>query len=123
MSSSADEVNAAVSALAKAMVAGDRAQMMALSAEQLSYGHSNGKVETKAQFVENIAGGNNTFSRIDLSDTSVTVVGNTAIARHVFSADAINAGKPISPHIGILQVWTKEGGGWKLLARQAFKLV
>src|SRR5581483_9190347 len=63
-------VNEAVAALAKAMVAGDRAQMAALTAEQLSYGHSNGLVETKAQFIENIAGGHNTFSRIDLSDTS-----------------------------------------------------
>jgi ketosteroid isomerase-like protein len=112
----------AVNALAKAMVAGDRAQMTALTADQLSYGHSNGMVETKAQFVENIAGGNNTFSRIDLSDTSVAVTGNYAIARHIFSADAVNKGQKLSPRIGVLQVWVKDGGGWKLFARQAFKL-
>jgi ketosteroid isomerase-like protein len=115
-------VTQAVNALAKAMVAGDRAQMMALTAEQLSYGHSNGMVETKAQFVENIAGGNNTFSRIDLSDAAVAVAGDKAIARHIFSADAINKGQAMSPRIGVLQVWVKEGGGWKLFARQAFKL-
>jgi len=115
-------VNEAVAALAKAMVAGDRAQMAALTAEQLSYGHSNGLVETKAQFIENIAGGHNTFSRIDLSDTSVALAGNAAIARHIFSADAINKGQAMSPRIGVLQVWTKESGGWTLLARQAFKL-
>jgi ketosteroid isomerase-like protein len=122
MSAETEAVNAAVSALAKAMVAGDRAQMTALTAEQLSYGHSNGLVETRAQFVENIAGGNNTFSRIDLSDTSVVLAGNVAVARHVFSADAINKGQAMSPRIGALQVWVKEGGSWKLLARQAFKL-
>lgn len=112
----------AVNALARAMVMGDRAQMTALTAEALSYGHSAGLVETKAQFVENIAGGNNTFSRIDLSDTSVVMAGNNAIARHIFSADAVNKGQKMSPRIGVLQVWTKESGGWKLLARQAFKL-
>jgi ketosteroid isomerase-like protein len=115
-------VSQAVNALAKAMVAGDRAQMMALTADALSYGHSAGLVETKAQFVENIAGGNNTFSRIDLSEASVAVAGDKAIARHIFSADAINKGQKMSPRLGVLQVWTKEGGGWKLFARQAFKI-
>lgn len=112
----------AVNALAKAMVAGDRTQMAALTSEHLSYGHSNGFVETKAHFVENIAGGNNTFSRIDLSETSVAVAGNNAIARHIFSADAVNKGQKLSPHLGVLQVWVKEGSAWKLFARQAFKL-
>jgi ketosteroid isomerase-like protein len=115
-------VTNAVNALAKAMVAGDRGQMAALTAEQLSYGHSNGLVETKAQFIENIAGGNNVFKKLDLSDASVTVAGNAAIARHVFKAEVVNAGKPMSPHLGVLQVWTKDGDGWKLFARQAFKL-
>jgi ketosteroid isomerase-like protein len=122
MSADAEAVAAAVLSLVRAMVAGDRAQMAALTAEQLSYGHSNGLIESKAQFIENIAGGDNTFSRIDLSDTSVTVAGNAAIARHVFSADAVNKGQKLSPRIGVLQVWIKEGTGWKLFARQAFKL-
>lgn len=116
-----EAVNAAVEALARAMVAGDRAQMAALTAEQLSYGHASGMIETKPQFIENIAGGNNVFKSIDLSATSVAIVGNAAIARHVFDAQAVNAGQPISAHIGVLQVWIRDGG-WKLLARQAFKL-
>jgi ketosteroid isomerase-like protein len=115
-------VNEAVAALAKAMVAGDRAGMAALTADALSYGHSNGLVETKAQFIENIAGGNNVFRRIDLSDTSVVVAGDAAVARHIFSADAVNAGQTISPRLGVLQVWTRQSGSWTLLARQAFKL-
>ncbi len=120
--SATEEVNSAVDALAKAMVAGDRGKMAALTSEQLSYGHSAGLIETKAQFIENIAGGNNVFKRIDLSDLSVTMAGNNAIARHTFDAEAVNAGKTMMPHLGVMQVWVKESGGWKLLARQAFKL-
>lgn len=116
-------VNEAVDALAKAMVAGDRAKMTALTSSHLSYGHSAGLIETQAQFVENIAGGNNVFKRIDQSDKSVVIANaTTAIARQTFDAEAVNAGKTMTPHLGVLQVWTKDGGAWKLLARQAFKL-
>jgi len=47
---SADEaaVAKAVADLTKAMLAADKAQLEALVADQLSYGHSSGKLETKA---------------------------------------------------------------------------
>ena len=31
-------------------------------------------------------------------------------------------GKPTSTKIGALQVWQKQDGNWKLLARQGYKL-
>ena len=45
-------VNAAIEALTKAMVGADKAQLEELVADQLSYGHSGGVIETKAQFVD-----------------------------------------------------------------------
>ena len=50
-------VAAAVETLRKAMVDGDRAALEKYAANGLSYGHSGGKVEDKASFVENIANG------------------------------------------------------------------
>jgi hypothetical protein len=35
---------------------------------------------------------------------------------------ATNAGVPTEIRIGNLMVWRKEGGIWKLLVRQAFKI-
>lgn len=121
MSAEIAAVNEAVAALAAAMVAGDRAKMTALTSPHLSYGHSNGLIETQAQFVEVIASGTNVFKSIEQPDASVVVVGNSAIARHKFNAEVVNKGNPMSPRLGVLQVWTKDAGAWKLLARQAFK--
>jgi hypothetical protein len=42
----------AVDALTKAMIDVDRARLEALTAEQLSYGHSAGRVENKKEFVD-----------------------------------------------------------------------
>src|SRR5262245_15538205 len=120
---SADEaaVGKAIDDLTKAMMAADKAKLEALTAEGLSYGHSSGRVETKAQFIGVIADKKTIYKSITLSDPSVSVVGNNAIARHTFAAEVEAGGQASSPKIGVLQVWVKDGGGWKLLARQAFR--
>jgi ketosteroid isomerase-like protein len=115
-------VNQAIDDLRKAMLAADQAGLEALVADQLSYGHSGGVIESKAQFVSVITGKKTIYKSITLSEPSVTVVGDNAIARHIFSADFEADGKPGSSRVGVLQVWTKQDGRWKLLARQAFRL-
>jgi len=120
---SADEtaVNQAIEALRQAMLAADKAKLEALVADQLSYGHSGGVIETKAQFVDVIASKKTTYKSITLSDATVTVAGSNAIARHVFAAETEANGKPGTAKVGVLQVWQKQGTTWKLLARQAFR--
>ena len=49
------------------------------------------------------------------------MIGNNAIARHAFAVETETDGKPGSAKIGVMQVWVKDGGNWKLLARQAFR--
>src|SRR5688572_29268565 len=80
---SADEaaVRKAIDDLSKAMLAADKAKLEALVADQLSYGHSAGRLETKKEFVDVIAGKKTTYKSITLNEPTVTVVGNNAIAR------------------------------------------
>ncbi len=116
------EVAAAVEAFRTAMVSADRAALDNLAAPQLSYGHSSGKIEGKAEFVETIASGKSDFVSIDLTDDNITVVGNTAIARHKLAAQTNDGGNPGNVNLGVMLVWQKNKGKWQLLARQAFKL-
>ena len=59
---------------------------------------------------------------IAISDQMVKVVdANTAIVRHTLAADTNDGGKPGKVTIKILGVWQKQGGKWKLLARQAVR--
>jgi len=119
---SADEssVKEAIANLTKAMMAADKARLEALVSDNLSYGHSSGVVEDKATFVQVIASKKTIYKTITLSDVTVAIVGNLAIARQSFAAEVEADGKPNSPKLGVLQVWQKEGGNWKLLARQSF---
>jgi ketosteroid isomerase-like protein len=112
------DVAAAVETLRKAMVDGDRAALEKIAADGLSYGHSGGKVEDKAAFVENIANGNSDFLTIDLTEQTIYVSGTTAIVRHKFTATTHDKGKdPGNVKIAILLVWQKQKKEWKLLAR------
>jgi hypothetical protein len=68
----------AVAALTKAMLAADKARLEALTADQLSYGHSSGKVEDKATFVGVVASKKTVYKSIELSRQTVVVAGNDA---------------------------------------------
>ena len=117
------QVTAATEKLRKAMVDGDRASLESVAAEQLSYGHSGGHIDDKKEFVEKIASGNSDFLSIDLTEQTVSVTGKTAIVRHILTAKTHDKGKdPADIKLRIILVWQKQGGQWKLLARQAVKI-
>ncbi|RYZ98048.1 MAG: DUF4961 domain-containing protein [Sphingobacteriaceae bacterium] len=62
------------------------------------------------------------FVTINLTDQTISVKDQTAIVRHKLSAEINDGGKPGNVNIGIMLVWVKEKGVWKLLGRQAYKL-
>ena len=117
------EVVAAVEFLRKAMLDGDKASLDKIAAPELTYGHSSGTIEDKTAFIDGLVSGRNDFVTIDLSEQSVKLVGNdVALVRHKLKAETNNGGTPGTANIGILLVFQKQQGQWKLLARQAFKL-
>lgn len=118
--SDAAAVAAAVEALTKAMLAGDRAGLMAVTHERLSYGHSAGRIENRQQFIDPLANKTSVFRSMTISDQTIDVVGDDAIVRHVLRGESESGGRVNPVNIGILQVWKRQPDGWKLLARQAF---
>ena len=122
---SADEmaVTQVVEALRKAIFEQEKPQLEALCAEQLSYGHSDGRVENKAQFINGVMTRKAILKSLTLSDHTIAIVGTDAIARHTWASESETDGKPTSTKIGVLQVWQKQGGTWKLLARQSVRPV
>lgn len=119
----ATAVAEAVAALTKAMLTPDKARLEALTADQLSYGHSSGKVEDKAAFVDVVASKKTVYKSIELSKQTVVIAGNDAIVRHAWESESgTGDGKWNVSKIGVLQVWQKQSTGWRLLARQAFKV-
>jgi len=94
----------AVEAFRNAMLQADRTQFEALCASQLSYGHSAGRVETKAQFIDAATSGRSRWKFITLTDQTTQIVGNTAIVRHTFTGETERDGKTNPVKIGVLMV-------------------
>lgn len=117
----APAVAAAAERLRVAMVDPTPAALNALVADDLSYGHSGGKVDTKASFISDLMDGKSDFVTIAITDQTVKVIDNVAIVRHTLTADTNDSGKPGKVSIKILGVWQKQGSDWKLIARQAVR--
>jgi ketosteroid isomerase-like protein len=115
-------VKDSVEALRKALLAADKTQLEQLAADQLSYGHSSGKVQNKAEFVDGVMTRKGVVKSLDFPDLTVAMAGDAAIARHLYVSESETDGKPNNVRIGVLAVFQKQDGGWKLLARQAYKL-
>jgi ketosteroid isomerase-like protein len=115
----ATTVEQADETLRKLMINPDRTALERLFADQLSYVHSDGRVQTKAEFVDALVNEKSVFKSITLSEQTISLVGDIAIVRHRFAADAISNDVPAQPRIRVLQVWQKQSGGWRLLIRQA----
>lgn len=112
----------AVEAFRAAMKTRDRAQFEALCAPEMSYGHSAGKLQTKAEFINEATRGKSTWKSLDLSDVKNSVVGNNAISRFILTGETESEENLTPVKIGVLMVWQKQENAWKLLARQAFRI-
>ncbi len=115
------QLEARVEQLRTAMIDGNAEKLKELSASELNYGHSGGHVENQAEFIEKIVSGRSDFVTIELKDQTIQLVKDIAIVRHNLVGTTSNLGKPGVVDIGVMLIWQKQGGTWKLLARQAFK--
>ena len=112
----------AVEQLRKAILSADKAKLDALTAAELSYGHSSAVVQDKATFIDGVVNRKTTVKSLDFPDLKTGINGTSGWTRHRFVSDSEQDGKATHTDIGVLGVWQKQGSDWKLFARQGYKL-
>jgi ketosteroid isomerase-like protein len=119
-----DAVAKNVEAFRAAQIAADAKALGALCAAELSYSHSDARVEDKATFVANATNGKSKFLSLAYQDTKIRVVGPSAIVRFHWVGEAENIvdGKKTATNLHILMNWQKQDADWKLLSRASTKL-
>lgn len=115
------QVATVVQQLTKAMIDGDSIMLKKLVHKKLTYGHSGGHIDNKAEFVHKLTGGESDFVTINLTQQTIDVFKKTAIVRHHLDATTNDNNKPAEVHLKVVLVWQKQKGNWKLIARQAIK--
>jgi ketosteroid isomerase-like protein len=113
-----------VEAFRAAQFAQDAKALGALTAPELSYSHSDARVEDKATFIKNATSGKSKTLSLQYKDPTIRVVGDVAIVRFhwIGESEAVADGKKSSTNLHILMNWQKQAGTWKLLTRAATKL-
>ena len=119
-----DAVAKNVEAFRAAQVAADAKAFEALCAAELSYSHSDGRVEDKAAFIANATNGKAKVLSLAYEDPKIRVVGTAAIVRFHWLGESqdVADGKKSATNLHILMNWQKQGADWKLLSRAATRL-
>lgn len=121
-SKSEKQVAAAVEQLKLAMIEPTADALDKLIDDNLSYGHSGGKVEDKKSLLDALLTNKSDFVSIELTGQTISIHNKTGIVRHVLSANTNDNNKPATVKLSVLTVWQKHGSQWKMIARQAVKI-
>jgi hypothetical protein len=114
-------VATAIDAFYKAVTGKNQQQFDKLLADQLSFGHSVGRIENKAQCIANAMSPRVIWKSVAAVDQQIQISGDTAVVRHIMAGENEREGKTAAVKMNVLMIWQRQGGAWKMLARQAFK--
>jgi hypothetical protein len=116
-----ENVIRAMKELHKAMVDKNFTAINQQTDKALSYGHSNGWIETKEEIVKHIDSGLVIYNSIIEDSLSIVMDSNLATVRFIGDYDVTMNGVTGLYHIRVLEIWVKKGKQWLLFARQAIK--
>ena len=87
----------------------------------LSYGHSNGWIQTKTDLIKDFETGYISYQNFKEDSITVLINGNMANVRFVADITVTMKAATNTYHLKVLEVWVKKGKRWVLFGRQAVK--
>jgi hypothetical protein len=115
-------VKTAVEEFRTATLKQDKAKLESLTVAQLSYSHSDARLQNKAEFIDGVMTRKATVKSLEWPELTARIVGNTGVVRHLWVSESELEGKVTNTKIGVIQVWQKQDAAWKLLARASWRL-
>jgi len=106
----------------RALVAGDVEALDALLADDLVYTHSNGRVDSKATYLEPLRSGRTRYTSFEPADLSVRLYGATAVILGTATAEAQVATGTSRTHLRFTAIWHRRGEAWQMTVWHATRL-
>jgi ketosteroid isomerase-like protein len=113
------EVLQADEARVEALLANDFAALEQLLADDLTYVHSNGMLDTKESYIGGLRSGRSRYLTMDMSDVQVRSLGDTALINAKFNARVKVGDHEVNPQPRVLIVYAKRDGRWQMAAWQS----
>lgn len=105
-----------------AMTGPDLTALTELLHDDLIYTHSSGVVDTKASYLDALASGRLRYQSAVCSDTSVRLLGTTALVAGRSAIEIVVSGTHKALRLRFLAVWTETPAGWRFIAWQSAAL-
>jgi len=116
-----EKLTTALKEFHQALVNKNTASINQQTDKALSYGHSNGFVETKADMIKNLETGFLVYHSFQEDSLKITMDESVANVRFTADIKAIMNNNDTNVHLKVLEVWVKKGKRWLLFARQAVR--
>lgn len=107
---------------AAATTKADTAELNRLLSDDLTYTHSTGQTQNKAEFIASVSRREIQYHSIDVESSSARVYGDIAVVVSHLRIELTSGGRNFTLHAGFLDVWAKKNGRWQMVAHQATKL-
>ena len=120
--SAQEEVMMKMANLRNAILSKDSVALSNLLADDVTYGHSSGLIQTKVELIHSIVSGEQDYKSIEPSNMHVRIYANAGVVNTNVKASLIYQGKPMDLNMAVTFTWIKINGDWKLVARQSVKL-
>jgi ketosteroid isomerase-like protein len=115
-------VLAAHDARIAATIKGDVAALGAMMTDDLTYTHSSGITETKAEFLDGLKTGKYLYRAIDASGRRVRVHGDSALVSGPCHIVIEPGGKRTELDLYFSELYVREGGAWRMALWQSTRL-
>lgn len=112
----------AVTMMEQALVIKDSVQLEKLLHPDLSYGHSNGWVQSKRELLKDMSSGYLVYRKIENQATAITIKKRYATVKEKVLVEGEVNGNVFKLNLFVLQWWMKTKKGWQLMMRQSTKL-
>ena len=106
----------------QAMVKADLAALEDILADDLSYVHSSGSVDSKREFVDAIRTGRLKYKSYDRKEAAVAVYGDTALVTGKAFVVVVREGADVPIRLQFTNVWVKRAGKWRMVAWHSTRL-
>lgn len=118
-----EEVKIADTARVLCTLRGDTDRLARLLSDSLSYGHADGRVQTKEVFLAAVRTNRVKYDAYDYQETRITrVTDDVAIMTGHAQLRASMGPEHVAFALRFLSVWRREAGVWRLFAYQSAKL-
>ena len=113
----------AMQELDKALLQKDKAGLKLVLHDDLSFGHSNGWIQSKSDILNDFASGKVTYNKIENNSLAIVKINKKyATVKTNTNAEGVVNGTAFKLTLHIMQFWIKTKKGWQLIARQSAKL-